>query len=332
MDFSSAPVYMDPPNWNQVSANTTFFFFPSKLLILWLLHHKSKLKGEDIRVLFLISSRIYHSGGEAPLLPPGLAGPPPEAGAAAAGSSRPISMTERARVAKIVQLPEHRLKCPRCDSTNTKFCYFNNYSLSQPRHFCKTCRRYWTRGGALRNVPVGGGCRRNKRNKSSGSSSKSTATASTADRQDGTSSSSCMATGAGGAIPLSIPQPGQLPFLASMHGLADYDASNLGLNFPGLPPMDAPDYHVGSNSSVGIEQWRLPQIQQLHLLGGSEPPQPPAVQLMPGLFHVNREGERDSTAGRVFPKLSGSSLITQLSGDWATDLSAFNSSSSGNIL
>ncbi|KAG9156496.1 hypothetical protein Leryth_027610 [Lithospermum erythrorhizon] len=37
---------------------------------------------------------------------------------------------------------------------NTKFCYYNNYSLSQPRHFCKTCRRYWTRGGALRNVPI----------------------------------------------------------------------------------------------------------------------------------------------------------------------------------
>lgn len=61
--------------------------------------------------------------------------------------------------------PEH-LPCPRCDSTNTKFCYYNNYNLSQPRHFCKSCRRYWTRGGTLRNVPVGGGSR-----KSSSSSS-----------------------------------------------------------------------------------------------------------------------------------------------------------------
>ncbi|XP_074308562.1 dof zinc finger protein DOF5.7-like [Silene latifolia] len=60
------------------------------------------------------------------------------------------------------------LKCPRCDSPNTKFCYYNNYSLTQPRHFCKTCRRYWTRGGALRNVPIGGGCRKtNKRIKTS---------------------------------------------------------------------------------------------------------------------------------------------------------------------
>ncbi|EPS61937.1 hypothetical protein M569_12856 [Genlisea aurea] len=59
--------------------------------------------------------------------------------------------------------PQHdqALKCPRCESTHTKFCYYNNYSLSQPRYFCKTCRRYWTKGGTLRNIPVGGGCRKN---------------------------------------------------------------------------------------------------------------------------------------------------------------------------
>nr|GMC73794.1 dof zinc finger protein DOF5.4-like [Ipomoea batatas]GME16974.1 dof zinc finger protein DOF5.4-like [Ipomoea batatas]GME19319.1 dof zinc finger protein DOF5.4-like [Ipomoea batatas] len=57
------------------------------------------------------------------------------------------------------------LKCPRCDSLNTKFCYYNNYNLSQPRHFCKSCRRYWTKGGVLRNVPVGGGSRKTKRSK-----------------------------------------------------------------------------------------------------------------------------------------------------------------------
>ncbi|CAH8364264.1 unnamed protein product, partial [Eruca vesicaria subsp. sativa] len=61
------------------------------------------------------------------------------------------------------QPPQPQLKCPRCDSSNTKFCYYNNYSLSQPRHFCKACKRYWTRGGTLRNVPVGGSYRKNKR-------------------------------------------------------------------------------------------------------------------------------------------------------------------------
>jgi hypothetical protein len=60
--------------------------------------------------------------------------------------------------------------CPRCGSRDTKFCYYNNYNTSQPRHFCKSCRRYWTKGGSLRNVPVGGGTRK------SGSSSSATAT------------------------------------------------------------------------------------------------------------------------------------------------------------
>lgn len=58
---------------------------------------------------------------------------------------------------------ERALKCPRCGSTNTKFCYYNNYSLSQPRYFCKACRRYWTEGGSLRNVPVGGGSRKSNK-------------------------------------------------------------------------------------------------------------------------------------------------------------------------
>lgn len=67
------------------------------------------------------------------------------------------------------------LKCPRCDSTNTKFCYFNNYNKSQPRHFCKSCKRHWTKGGTLRNVPVGGG-RKNKRPKTSATATAAAAT------------------------------------------------------------------------------------------------------------------------------------------------------------
>ncbi|KAG0485231.1 hypothetical protein HPP92_009310 [Vanilla planifolia] len=61
---------------------------------------------------------------------------------------------------------EQAPNCPRCDSPNTKFCYYNNYSLAQPRYLCKGCRRYWTKGGSLRNVPIGGGCRKNRRGKS----------------------------------------------------------------------------------------------------------------------------------------------------------------------
>ncbi|TXG50737.1 hypothetical protein EZV62_023261 [Acer yangbiense] len=68
---------------------------------------------------------------------------PPPAGAERKAATRP-------------QKDQLALNCPRCNSTNTKFCYYNNYSLTQPRYFCKTCRRYWTEGGSLRNIPVGG--------------------------------------------------------------------------------------------------------------------------------------------------------------------------------
>nr|GMD91464.1 pollen-specific leucine-rich repeat extensin-like protein 3 [Ipomoea batatas] len=78
------------------------------------------------------------------------------------GERRPGRMTTG--TAQKSTEPEN-LPCPRCDSTNTKFCYYNNYNLSQPRHFCKSCRRYWTRGGTLRNVPVGGGTRKQPSNK-----------------------------------------------------------------------------------------------------------------------------------------------------------------------
>ncbi|TYH65391.1 hypothetical protein ES332_D06G052600v1 [Gossypium tomentosum] len=57
------------------------------------------------------------------------------------------------------------LECPRCGSLNTKFCYYNSYNLSRPRYFCKSCRRYWTKGGVLRNVPVVGGCRKARHSK-----------------------------------------------------------------------------------------------------------------------------------------------------------------------
>ena len=119
-------------------------------------------------------------------------------------SARGGSMTDRARKAKI-PLPEAGLKCPRCESTNTKFCYFNNYSFSQPRHFCKTCRRYWTRGGALRNVPIGGGCRRNKRSKSASSFK-----------------SSCSHS----AISSDIPPDESFSFFPSLHSAPAYYAMN----------------------------------------------------------------------------------------------------------
>lgn len=63
---------------------------------------------------------------------------------------------------KVFKKPDKILQCPRCNSLDTKFCYFNNYNVNQPRHFCKNCHRYWTAGGTMRNVPVGAGRRKNK--------------------------------------------------------------------------------------------------------------------------------------------------------------------------
>ncbi|GMI64303.1 Cogwheel1 [Hibiscus trionum] len=62
----------------------------------------------------------------------------------------------------VCKRPDKIIPCPRCKSMETKFCYFNNYNVNQPRHFCKGCQRYWTAGGALRNVPVGAGRRKVK--------------------------------------------------------------------------------------------------------------------------------------------------------------------------
>ncbi|KAK9285367.1 hypothetical protein L1049_024558 [Liquidambar formosana] len=97
---------------------------------------------------------------------------------------------------------QEHLPCPRCDSTNTKFCYYNNYNFSQPRHFCKSCRRYWTHGGTLRDIPVGGGSRKNAKRSRTCSSSSSTATSSSShDPLPATPVFMSLAAGAGAGVP-----------------------------------------------------------------------------------------------------------------------------------
>lgn len=90
------------------------------------------------------------------------ASPSPSPSPSPSSSSSGNTTTVTTAAAATTSSASENLRCPRCDSSNTKFCYYNNYNLTQPRHFCKTCRRYWTKGGALRNVPIGGGCRKNK--------------------------------------------------------------------------------------------------------------------------------------------------------------------------
>ena len=50
--------------------------------------------------------------------------------------------------------------CARCGSDKTRFCYYNNGLTTQPRYFCRSCQRYWTEGGAQRNLPTGCGRRK----------------------------------------------------------------------------------------------------------------------------------------------------------------------------
>ncbi|XP_058748350.1 dof zinc finger protein DOF3.1-like [Vicia villosa] len=143
MVFSSIPSYLDPLNWQQ--------------------------QANQHQLLPSLSSQQHGAGS---IIRPGSIPNQVQVQAQAqaqTGQTQDVQTGQtqaQAQIAKLPQ-PETALKCPRCESTNTKFCYYNNYNLSQPRHFCKTCRRYWTRGGALRNVPVGGGCRRSKKTKKS---------------------------------------------------------------------------------------------------------------------------------------------------------------------
>jgi hypothetical protein len=60
--------------------------------------------------------------------------------------------------------PDAVLPCARCNSTRTKFCYYNNYNVNQPRYYCKDCKRHWTVGGLLRDVPIGTARRKIKNN------------------------------------------------------------------------------------------------------------------------------------------------------------------------
>ncbi|XP_031104491.1 dof zinc finger protein DOF1.4-like [Ipomoea triloba] len=151
------------------------------------------------------------------------------------------------------------LKCPRCDSSNTKFCYYNNYSLSQPRHFCKACKRYWTRGGTLRNVPVGGGCRKNKRIKRPSAPSVSSSSA-TQDHHISAPSSS--------APNLQVQAQMDHHINPLLYGLPTSTPSELGLSFPRLfssrvsnfegtniSGYDHPHHHMGlgfSSSNSGL--------------------------------------------------------------------------------
>ncbi|EOA20785.1 hypothetical protein CARUB_v10001121mg [Capsella rubella] len=289
MVFSSFPSYPDSSNWQQQHQpiTTTVGFTGNNINQQFLPHHPLPPQQQQT------PPQLHHNnngnGGPGVLIRPG-------------------SMAERARLANI-PLPETALKCPRCDSTNTKFCYFNNYSLTQPRHFCKSCRRYWTRGGALRSVPVGGGCRRNKRTKNSSGGGGGSSSSGNSKSQDSTTSNDQYHHRAMASNQMGPPSSSSsLSSLLSSYNAGlipghDHNNSNnnnnilgLGSSLPPLklmPPLDftdnftlqygavsAPSYHIGSGSNggsggaaallTGFDQWRFPATNQLPL-GGLDP-------------------------------------------------------------
>ncbi|XP_020214911.1 dof zinc finger protein DOF2.2 [Cajanus cajan] len=278
MVFSSIPVFVDPPNWQQQP------------------NHPQANGSDNTQLLPPLPPQQHHVGGSV-------------------GSIRPGSMADRARLAKIPP-PEAALKCPRCESTNTKFCYFNNYSLSQPRHFCKTCRRYWTRGGALRNVPVGGGCRRNKKNKRSRSKSPASS-----EKQTLSGSSSSIPSAGTTTHDLSgqLPQPPNLPFMSSLHNLNRYAVGNMGL---GLRDIHEQNNHIGfqigGNSAAaggGMDQWRLQEVPFLNgfesASGGSYPFQNESIEAASALVGNIATNSRVSQMPSVKMEESGAMNLSR---------------------
>jgi hypothetical protein len=260
------------------------------------------------------------------------------ASAGAAAQPRPgvVSMPERARLAR-VPLPEPgTLRCPRCDSTNTKFCYFNNYSLSQPRHFCKACRRYWTRGGALRNVPVGGGCRRNTKRSSKKSSSRgqqqggassSSSTTSTSTTATTTTATATTTSSAAAAEVLASMQA-QLPHLGLPPAAAALEASLEGYHHY-LPLQMQPHQFLQQH---GLHGYHFADGDGGSVFADGFP-RGVASGLLAQLSAVKME-EHHNNGGAIAAHEQSSSYWPGSGGNgWPAEfLSGFSSSSSGNVL
>ncbi|KAL9416004.1 hypothetical protein AB3S75_039240 [Citrus x aurantiifolia] len=302
MVFSSVPVYLDPPNWHHQQPN-----------------HQQGAGSENPHQLPPIPSAPHHVVG--------VGGAP-----GGAGSIRPGSMADRARLAKIPH--------------------------TEPRHFCKACRRYWTRGGALRNVPVGGGCRRNKKSKSSSSSSKSPANNTEKPQQMGNSNStSSLPPEIIGHLQQQCNTPHQIPLMPSLHNLSQYNMGSIGLNFGGIGASsgvgsshstDHVGFQIGSNSSMsssailsaagGVQQFTFFEPPNTGLYSfqaeGIEAPSSLVVASNPRVSEQApakmEDHHQELNLSRPFFGISENNQYW--SGNNWTDLSALNNSTSTNHL
>ncbi|KAK7362824.1 hypothetical protein VNO77_04948 [Canavalia gladiata] len=156
---------------------------------------------------------------------------------------------EKRRSQLAAQQPQQHHRCPRCDSLNTKFCYFNNYSLSQPRHFCKACKRYWTQGGTFRNIPVGGSSRKTKRARTCSSLSSNNSHPQQPQSNFTSSSQSTVVHSTTPYYQLLSPNPSQLLKHESLKTVTDSSNSPLlsGFNAASFPPRF---YEMGNRDRV----------------------------------------------------------------------------------
>ncbi|XP_059454156.1 dof zinc finger protein DOF3.4-like [Corylus avellana] len=166
------------------------------------------------------------------------------------------------------------LPCPRCDSLSTKFCYYNNYNLSQPRHFCKSCRRYWTQGGTLRNVPFGGGTRKNTTTKRTRATTNSSSSSSS-------SSSSTVSNEAVPSNPIPVLPPGDmvshdvgLNENGAMGGGFNFMVSSQGQGFLGLSGYGLgtiPGFDEMGGFGLGRGVWTFPEVGDFGGAGNGGP-------------------------------------------------------------
>ncbi|KAG6471038.1 dof zinc finger protein DOF4.5-like [Zingiber officinale] len=170
--------------------------------------------------------------------------------------------------------PPPRVPCARCGSDDTKFCYYNNYNTSQPRYYCRTCKRHWTHGGTLRNVPEGGSSSKKnpRRNRKLSPSPSSPAAVFKLSGQPQMLHAAPAIAAAAGVVGAPLPTP--VPFFynggsgGSAAGLAGDDFSAFQIpggilpgEFPRAPMPAAP----GLNSLGGISLQRLVQQPRLSL-------------------------------------------------------------------
>ena len=197
--------------------------------------------------------------------------------------------------------PVKVIPCPRCQSMNTKFCYYNNYSVNQPRHFCRNCQRYWTVGGTLRNVPVGGGSRKKSRTRPRNDAylvrtleTTSSSSPLPAVPSDGLlSANSCMqqlsmlpTTLSGMGFSPFSPSVSQLPFLPN------FGATGL---FPQMAPPKSSSPISGLQEVPELRSfYEVPQVPQLQPVNSTAPPMIPPPRS--GFFLPDFQSEDASLA------------------------------------